>query len=186
MRQVIDWLEGSGGVRVRSALLEEATALSDLALASKGVWGYDAAFLEQCREELSVTPADIASLVVEVADEGPGQPPLGFFVLDPGSPDARLDKLYVAPAHVRRGVGTRLWAAALRHAAARGAHTLTWEADPHAVPFYARRGAVEIGRAPSGSIPGRTLPVMRVSVLGQPIGDPLSMVKQEGAADGGH
>jgi GNAT superfamily N-acetyltransferase len=148
---------------MRSARPEEAPILSQLALESKGVWGYDAAFLEQCREELSVAPADIASLVVEVADEGPGQPPLGFFVLDPAGSDARLDKLYVAPGQRRRGVGARLWTAALRHAAARGAQTLTWDADPHAVPFYVHMGAVEIGRAPSGSIPGRTLPVMRVS-----------------------
>lgn len=87
---------------------------------------------------------------------------------------------------MRRGVGTRLWASALRHAAAHGAHTLTWDADPHAVPFYDRMGAVEIGRAPSGSIPGRTLPVMRVSVPEPQMGDSSTLVKQEGASDGGH
>ncbi len=173
-------------MRIRPAWPEEAKTLSDLALASKGVWGYDAAFLAGCREELAVTPADIASLVVEVADGGPGQPPVGFFVLDPAGSDAHLDKLYVAPGHVRRGVGTRLWAAAVRQAAARGANSLTWDADPHAVAFYARMGAVEIGRAPSGSIPGRTLPVMRVPIPRRPIDDPWKTVKQEGLEDGDH
>ena len=173
-------------MRVRSARPEEAPVLSEMALASKGVWGYDAAFLARVRGELSVTAADIASRAVKVADEGPGQPALGFVGLDPRAPDARLDKPSVAPGHFRRGVGTRLRAAALHHAAARGAQTPTWDAEPYAVPFYARMGAVIIGQAPSGSIPGRTLPMMRVPVPGPQAGNSSALGKEKGVADGGH
>lgn len=155
-------------MRMRSAQPQDAPILSRLALASKGVWGYDAGFLEQCRDELALTRADIATLIVEVAIDGPGDAAIGFYVLDPSRPDARLDKLYVSPDHQRRGVGRRLWLSALRRAARAGAQTLTWDADPHAVPFYARMGAEVIGQAPSGSIPGRTLPVMRAAVPTDP------------------
>ena len=38
-----------GGVEVTDGRAEEAPRLSDLALRSKGHWGYDAAFLDACR-----------------------------------------------------------------------------------------------------------------------------------------
>jgi hypothetical protein len=39
----------------------------------------------------------------------------------------------------------------------------TWlriEADPNAVGFYRAMGAEQIGEAPSGSVPGRSLPLL--------------------------
>nr|WP_211354784.1 hypothetical protein [Stackebrandtia albiflava] len=40
-----------------------------------------------------------------------------------------------------------------------------WDADPGAEPFYRRMGAVRIGEAPSGSVPGRVLPRMTVRLV---------------------
>ena len=40
---------------------DEAAALSGLALRSKGYWGYDAAFLDACRAELTLTPDQAAA-----------------------------------------------------------------------------------------------------------------------------
>ncbi len=160
-------------MRVRPARASEAAVLSQLALDSKGVWGYEAAFLERCRQELAVTPADIGRLVVEVAEPDAGGAPLGFYVLDAADPGARLVKLCVAAGWVRRGIGRALWEAALQRAVLAGAESLTWDADPHAVPFYRRMGAVQVGWAPSGSIPGRQLPLMRIT-LPHPTGQEAS------------
>ena len=45
--------------------------LSDLCFRSKPVWGYDEAFLEACRSELSFHPRDLQLTCVAVAeDEG--------------------------------------------------------------------------------------------------------------------
>ncbi|MFG1705652.1 hypothetical protein ACFLIM_20895 [Nonomuraea sp. M3C6] len=44
--------------------------LSDLALAAKGFWGYDQAFIESCRDELAFGPDDIARRHFMVADLG--------------------------------------------------------------------------------------------------------------------
>jgi hypothetical protein len=41
-------------VRIRPARPDEAGAISALALRSKGHWGYDAAFLAACRENLTI------------------------------------------------------------------------------------------------------------------------------------
>jgi len=43
---------------------------SDLALAVKGSWGYDQAFIKSCRDELAFDPDDIARRHFVVADLG--------------------------------------------------------------------------------------------------------------------
>ena len=48
---------------VRPARPEECAALSELCLRSKGWWGYDAAFLEACRDELTIRPPDLGNLL---------------------------------------------------------------------------------------------------------------------------
>jgi hypothetical protein len=40
--------------------------------------------------------------------------------------------------------------------------TMVIEADPDAVGFYRRLGAVDYGTAPSGSIPGRLIPRLKL------------------------
>ena len=40
---------------LRPARPEEAPALTELCLRSKAVWGYDAAFMQACRRELTMT-----------------------------------------------------------------------------------------------------------------------------------
>jgi hypothetical protein len=57
-------------VTPRRARPDEASMLSDLALAAKGFWGYDQAFIESCRDELAFGPDDIARRHSVVADLG--------------------------------------------------------------------------------------------------------------------
>ena len=54
--------------------------------------------------------------------------------------------------------------AARRHRLDPRAAELRIEADPEAVPFYQRMGAKITGSAPSGSIPGRRLPLLRYTL----------------------
>jgi hypothetical protein len=49
----------ASAARIRPAEPVDAAALSELALSSKAVWGYDAAFLAACRAELTVRPDGI-------------------------------------------------------------------------------------------------------------------------------
>ena len=48
-------------VLIRPARAEECESLSELARRSKAVWGYDAAFMAACHEELAVQPARVAA-----------------------------------------------------------------------------------------------------------------------------
>ncbi|MGP1394661.1 MAG: GNAT family N-acetyltransferase [Inquilinaceae bacterium] len=147
---------------LRPARPTELDALSDLCLRSKAVWGYDAAFLDACRAELSLTADDLADTLVQVAEvEGTVTGVAQVAIRDDM---ADLEKLFVDPAVLRAGTGRALFAWVVDAARAAGARTLTIEADPDAAPFYRRMGARDAGQAPSASIPGRMLPRLELDV----------------------
>lgn len=149
-------------VVLRAARPDEAGALSDLAMRSKAHWGYGASFLEACRAELTFTPAHLSAGRFTVADCSGRL--LGFYSIDGQPPDGELGNLWVDPERIGAGLGRRLWQHAMRAAAAAGFARLRVEAEPHAEGFYRAMGARPAGQAPSGSIPGRTLPTLLVRV----------------------
>lgn len=157
-------------ITLRPARPDEAEALTALCLRSKAVWGYDAAFMAACRAELTLTAADIAGGVVEVAEDETGV--MGLCEISIEGETAELEKLFVAPGKLRGGVGRKLFIWALEAARARGATMMEIAADPGAADFYRRMGAVDRGEAPSSSIPGRVLPRL-VVILSREGEDPL-------------
>ena len=149
---------------IRPASLEEVGYLSDLALRSKGYWGYDEAFLDACRGELTVHAHALKVKPTWVLQENSRI--WGFYVLASKTETiAELDLLYVDPEAMGRGYGRALMGHALAQARKAGNKTMGIVADPHAVGFYRAMGAVEIGSEPSGSIPGRMLPLMELSLV---------------------
>ena len=134
--------------------------LTDLARRSKASWGYDADFMRRAAAELTVTENAIASHEVWVLEDGKGRV-LGFHRVIPGQP-AVLEDLWLEPDARGAGNGRRLWehaAAVARHG---GASAMELDADPNALGFYRRMGAVPIGVTPSTVVAGRELPRMRV------------------------
>ena len=150
----------------------EWAALSALCLRSKAHWGYDPDFMEACRAELTITPGQVAAWPTIVA--GPaGGPASGLAQFSVEGDRVWLEKLFVDPGAMGRGIGRALFTWAIDAARERGGRVLVIEADPQAVPFYQRLGAVPVGHAPSASIPGhapsasipgRALPVLHYSL----------------------
>ncbi len=62
------------------------------------------------------------------------------------------------------GVGRTLLRAARDIARSTGFSALLIHSDPNAEAFYLREGAVCAGSVPSGSIPGRILPLLRLEL----------------------
>lgn len=149
------------GVTVRQARVDEAAVLTELALRAKASWGYDEAFMAACREELTLTPAKMAAWQVWVA-EADGQV-AGMIALSLGAV-AEVEDFFVEPAFQGRGVGGALMATLQAAARAAGAVTLEVDADPNAEAIYAKLGFETFARSPSGSIPGRWLPRMRMEL----------------------
>jgi GNAT superfamily N-acetyltransferase len=145
---------------IRDARPDEADALTELAMRSKASWGYDAAFMAACREELTFTPDKMAAWTVWVAELGGRLAGMAALSLD--GEEAELEEFFVEPELQGRGVGRALIDAFLTEARARGARTAGLDADPFAEPIYARLGFTTVGRSPSASIPGRWLPRMQM------------------------
>lgn len=158
-------------VTIRPARKHEAEVLTAIALASKAHWGYDAAFMEMCRLEMSVSPEDIEQQTVVVAQVG--RETAGFYGLEPdGAGGGEVHKLFVGPKFIGHGIGRRQFEDLCLRASGEGMQALYLDSDPHALGFYERMGCAVIGEIPSGSIPGRMLPRMQ---------RPLGMVSGAGA-----
>jgi GNAT superfamily N-acetyltransferase len=87
-----------------------------------------------------------------------------FYALAGTPPVGILEDLFVEPEHIGTGVGRVLWSHAMVTAGTLGFERITLEADPGAEPFYLAMGARRCGSVPSGSIPGRVLPVLEIAV----------------------
>ena len=145
---------------LRSPRHDEPAALTELCLRSKAVWGYDEEFMRACRRELTLTASIMQSSRLKVAEVGGHL--AGVAQVTVKGQIAELDKLFVEPNLLRSGVGKALFDWATTIARDCGAATMAIDADPDAVGFYRRMGAVDDGTAPSGSIPYRLLPRLKL------------------------
>ena len=147
---------------MRAARPDEAAALSGLAFRSKAHWGYDEAFMTACQGELTLSAGEVTARRTSVAEDGGRL--AGFGTLDGEPPEGALGMLFVDPGFIGRGVGRALFGHLTAAAAGLGFTRLTIDADPNAEAFYLAMGAVRIGATPSGSVPGRTLPLLSFAV----------------------
>jgi GNAT superfamily N-acetyltransferase len=151
-------------IEIRAALVDEAAALSALALTSKAHWGYASDVLRGWRQELEISPADIAAKPTFVAVLGGAI--AGCCALSPAAADWELDYLWVHPLHMGLGVGRALMAQAVAIAARGGAASIVIDADPNAEAFYLACGATRnsIRSAPIPGEPDRMRPQLTLTI----------------------
>ncbi len=147
---------------LRPATPRDLVALSALCLRSKAVWGYDDAFLAACRDELTLTEPELDRTSIAFVERDGRVVAMAQIEVTDGTCD--LLKLFVDPTEMGQGLGARLFAWAMAEGRRLGAERMTIEADPDAEPFYRRMGAEVVGEVPSGSIPGRMLPLLELSL----------------------
>jgi GNAT superfamily N-acetyltransferase len=148
---------------VRQARESEAVLLTELALRSKGHWGYDAVFLEDCRIDLTVTADYIATHPIFVLEEN--ERVVGFYSFENRADnDVELMHLFVEPDAIGKGCGKRLWQHAVETAQQLGFHEMIIGSEPHAEAFYKSMGARRVGEIASIVREGRMLPLLRFTV----------------------
>ena len=145
-------------ISLRPARHDEAETLTALVIRAKASWGYDAAFIDRCRAELTLTPDKLDRWTVWVAERDGRIVGVAAFATEDDR--AELEELMVDPDFQQRGVGTRLLEAVVAECRRRGVGRIELDADPHAEAIYLRFGFSTVGRSASGSIPGRMLPRM--------------------------
>lgn len=143
--------------RLRAARATDTDVLTALVLRSKASHGYDADFMNACRNELAVTERRLGVGRWWVAE---GEQSLGCAQLLIERDRGLVNAFFVDPPAQGCGVGRLLWDALEGTARHLGIARLELDADPGAVGFYEHLGLVCTGRSRSGSIPGRWIPRM--------------------------
>ena len=148
---------------IRPARDGECALRTRLALRSKASWGYSEQFMADCVAELTISEENIREHAFFVLEQDGGV--IGFCALQALSgARGELIDVFVEPSHLRRGHGRRLVEHAKQAARTRGLRSLVVEADPNAREFYFSCGGRQIGTVPSGSIPGRRLPLIEMTL----------------------
>lgn len=152
-----DWRRRRKTVQLRPPKADEGEILTGLCMRSKASHGYDEAFMEACRGELTVEPTQPGIIVADLDDR-----PVGIAQIAIRGGEGTLEKLFVEPACHGMRIGRALLDWAKEHAARSGAQSIVLDADPGAAGFYAKMDAILCGSSHSGSIPGRMLPRFRI------------------------
>jgi N-acetylglutamate synthase-like GNAT family acetyltransferase len=147
---------------IRLAVNEDIPVLNEISWAAKASWGYSDELLELWRDLITLQPQNLQDYTVLVA-ENEGHI-LGFGAISfHENYTAEIEHLWVAPAHMRQGVGKELMSALLAEAKKKQITTIKILADPHAQPFYEKCGAKKIGDFPSTPT-GRTIPILVITL----------------------
>lgn len=149
-------------LQLRAARIDELDKLTELCWQSKALWGYDDNAMRCCKEKLTFQPADIDNTLIYVAESGDNL--LGAAQLYFNNDIAFLQRLFVAPAYTKHGIGKALFGWSLKAAHHAGAQRLLIDSDPQAAGFFLRMGAREEGMADSSSVPGQRAPRFKVTL----------------------
>jgi predicted N-acetyltransferase YhbS len=138
-----------GCSRIRTARVDDAAGLTQIAVRATKHDGYDDAAIARFMPGLKVNLALVAAGLVFVAEDERGVP-LGYVALRPTGMGGLvlLEGIFVDPVCSRGGVGTRLFATAAEHARKMAGNVILVYSSPNSVGFYARLGAVRIGMTP--------------------------------------
>lgn len=151
-------------INIELAQPEDAIALTNLCLISKQYWGYDDAFIDMCRDELTLKSNDFFDTCIAVAKNDKEYCGVIQLKMNALSKEGELEKLFVHPDYMGNGIGKLLYDFGVKKAQEMSINSLLLDADPNAEDFYYKMGAVKIGDSPSGSIPGRIIPRMMISI----------------------
>ncbi|TKI72671.1 GNAT family N-acetyltransferase [Lysinibacillus mangiferihumi] len=147
---------------MRSAKVKDCNILSNLAYKSKAYWGYTEDFLQQCKNDLTVTKDYIEENPVYLMMESDNKI-VAFYSFTIN--DRKLDALFIDPDFIGQGLGRIIWDHVLNKAEELGINEFTLDSEPNAEGFYLKMGAKNIGSTPSTVFPDRHLPLMKVKVF---------------------
>jgi len=145
------------------AIAVDSELLTSLAIRAKAHWGYPETWMEEWREELSISSEYINSNIIIMLklDENI----VGFYGLELKGDFAYLCHLWVEPEHIGTGLGKLLFRQACKEATNRGCSLMELISDPNTEGFYQHNGATKIDEVHTRILgTPRVLPRMRVNL----------------------
>jgi GNAT superfamily N-acetyltransferase len=152
---------GAAPLSIRRARADEGERLREIMAESKASLGYDGAFVRVWAERADLSPEALRRVEIFVAEVD--AQPVAWSAVRLRGETGVLDDMWVEPAWIGKGIGTKLFEHAVDEAPALGATSLEWQAEPRAVGFYEKLG----GRYLRDSEPtwwGARLPVMGIDL----------------------
>jgi len=143
---------------IRTATVDEADALTAIAMAAKRHWGYPEDWIKRWEADLTITSDFVSQNSVFVAEEA-GEA-RGFYALSVQDGKAELEHMWVKPQYIGTGIGKELFLHAMDRVTELRVNEVNITADPNAAAFYEHMGAERVGDVES-SIEGRKLPRLR-------------------------
>ncbi len=148
----------TAGLSLETPSLADFAEAAELCFRAKAFWGYDAAFMKQCRSVLILDQQLVAQGLAKLARlDGRIR---GVAEISIENDIADLELLFVDPEVMGLGIGAVLYRWGLTEAARRQCKSMTILADPGARGFYERQGAEFLRLTPSDAIAGRELPFL--------------------------
>ena len=113
---------------IRKARARDCADLTRIAHHAKRFWGYPKKLMRLWGDTLTITPEFVSSHQVYCAARGADL--LGFYALSISGATCELEHMWVAPEHMRAGVGRLLFRHLLKRVADSGATQLRIASDP--------------------------------------------------------
>jgi N-acetylglutamate synthase-like GNAT family acetyltransferase len=148
-------------VYIRRAQPDEASVLSEIALAAKRYWGYPENWIQHWKDDLTIRSEFITNNEMYVAIVG--EEIAGCCAIVLSGSLAELEHMWIRPEHMGSGVGRALFLHAKERATSLKVPALEISSDPNAEGFYQRMGARRIGQVES-EIEGKPRVLPRMSV----------------------
>ena len=146
---------------IRRAHPSEGERLREIAVAAKGHWGYEQERVTRWAAGLDLSPSRLRESEVWVVEADTHA--VAWAAFAQRDDVVWLDDLWVDPAWIGRGAGSRLFRHVLERAGQLGAARVEWEAEPNAVGFYERMGGQHL-RDSEPSEWGRVLPLLGIEL----------------------
>ncbi|MBN1525365.1 MAG: GNAT family N-acetyltransferase [Spirochaetales bacterium] len=152
---------------IKSACAQDAPRLTEIAFAAKRHWLYPEEWMDVWKDELTITPEYINRHMVFTASyndrivgfysvvKNTERHHIGLILIDKGY---WLEHIFIDPAFIGRGIGTRLIGHLRTECRFRNIDKVLAFVDPNAEGFYKKIGA-RFKRMSMSSIPGRNVPV---------------------------
>lgn len=150
-------------ISFRHARPDEAASIRDLIVRSMGHWDRPPGYVEEARELMTLSEAELAR------DEAwpvlVGGTVVGFYRLSRADVSAaEIEEFHLDPPMIGRGVGRRMFEHARDAARRMGVRQLVWSTDANTLGFYARMGGEVAGTTPSGIEADEPLTSMRLDL----------------------
>lgn len=155
-------------MEIRPAKIEESGILTAISFASKRYWAYPDYFFETWKKELTISPDYIRQNRVFVfEDNGLIRAYYSLVILEHDidfsgiviSKGHWLEHMFILPAFIRKGIGTKLFDHLKTICRQNRINTISILSDPNAKGFYEKMGCRYVKEYPS-SIPHRTTPLL--------------------------